>query len=120
MPGVETATVVDEVVQRELRATGAAASLRVLLDAAREGTIRLVEDENLVDDAFLLALELGHKLPDCIYLGLTEREGCAARAASQRARRGCRGRMSSPPQTSYSIFHGRGACASWPARSPLS
>jgi predicted nucleic acid-binding protein len=66
-----------KVVQREIRATGAAASLRTLLDAVREGAIRLVEDEQLVDTALLLALELSHKVPDCVYLALAEREGCS-------------------------------------------
>jgi predicted nucleic acid-binding protein len=71
------ATLRRKVVQRELRATGAAASLRALLDAARDGAIQLAEDEQLVDAALLLALDLGHKLPDCLYLALAEREGCS-------------------------------------------
>ena len=70
------ATLRRKVAQRELRATGAAGSLRALLDAVREGAIRLVEDEHVVDAALLLALELSHKLPDCLYLALAEREGC--------------------------------------------
>ena len=70
------ATLRRKVVQRELRPTSAAVSLRALLDGARRGVIRLVEDEHLVDAAFLLALELAHKLPDCLYLALAEREGC--------------------------------------------
>jgi len=70
------ATLRRKVVQRELRPTSAAVSLRALLDGARRGVIRLVEDEHLVDAAFLLALELAHRLPDCLYLALAEREGC--------------------------------------------
>src|SRR5207249_10268112 len=51
------ATLRRKVVQRELRVTGAAASLRALLDAAHDGVIQLVADEQLVDTALLLALE---------------------------------------------------------------
>jgi predicted nucleic acid-binding protein len=71
------ATLRRKVVQREIRATSAAASLGVLLDAVREGAIQLVEDEQLVDTALVLALELSHKVPDCVYLALAEREGCS-------------------------------------------
>jgi predicted nucleic acid-binding protein len=66
-----------KVVQREIRVTSAAASLGTLLDAVLEGAIRLADDEQLVDTALLLALELNHKLPDCVYLALAEREGCS-------------------------------------------
>jgi predicted nucleic acid-binding protein len=71
------ATLRRKVVQREIRATSAAASLGALLGAVREGAIQLVEDEQLVDTALLLAIELGHKVPDCVYLALAEREGCS-------------------------------------------
>jgi len=71
------ATLRRKVVQRELRVTGAAASLRALLDAAHDGVIQLIADEQLVDTALLLALELSHKLPDCVYLALAEHEGCS-------------------------------------------
>jgi predicted nucleic acid-binding protein len=71
------ATLRRKVVQREIRATSAAASLGVLLDAVREGAIQVVEDEQLVDTALVLALELSHKVPDCVYLALAEREGCS-------------------------------------------
>jgi predicted nucleic acid-binding protein len=70
------ATLRRKVVQRELRSISAAVSLRTLLDGVRQGVIRLVEDEQLVDAAFLLALELAHKVPDCLYLALAERDGC--------------------------------------------
>ena len=86
------ATLRRKVVQRELRATSAAGSLRALLDAVREGAIRLVEDEQLVDTALLLALELTHKLPDCLYLALAEREGCLLCTADRPLARIARGR----------------------------
>ena len=66
-----------KVADQELSAVTGTAALRSLGDAAREGTIRLADDEQLVTEAFLLAVELGHKVPDCIYLALAEREGCA-------------------------------------------
>jgi predicted nucleic acid-binding protein len=71
------ATLRRKVVQREIRAASAAASLGALLGAVREGAIQLVDDEQLVDTALLLALELSHKVPDCVYLALAEREGCS-------------------------------------------
>ena len=86
------ATLRRKVVQRELRAIGAAASLRTLLDAAREGVIRLFEDEQLVDIALLLALELDHKVPDCLYLALAEREGCSLCTADRTLARIARAR----------------------------
>jgi len=44
---------------------------------ARDGVIQLVADEQLADIALFLALELSHKLPDCVYLALAERDGCS-------------------------------------------
>jgi predicted nucleic acid-binding protein len=64
-----------KVVSREIRATASATALRALLDAVREGTIQLADDEQVVDAALLLAVEIGHKVPDCVYLALAEREG---------------------------------------------
>jgi predicted nucleic acid-binding protein len=86
------ATLRRKVVQRELRATAAAASLGTLLDAAREGAIRLFDDERLVETAFLLALELDHKVPDCLYLALAEREGCSLCTADRPLARMARAR----------------------------
>jgi predicted nucleic acid-binding protein len=89
---VAAATLRRKVVQRELRATAAAASLGTLLDAAREGAIRLFDDERLVETAFLLALELDHKVLDCLYLGLGEREGCSLCTADRPLARMARAR----------------------------
>ena len=73
-----------KVSDRELSAVTGTAALRSLGDATREGTIRLADDEQLVTEAFLLAVELGHKVPDCMYLALAEREGCALTTADRR------------------------------------
>jgi predicted nucleic acid-binding protein len=69
---------------RELSSVTGTAALRSIADATREGTIQLADDEHLVTEAFLLALDLGHKVPDCLYVALAEREGCALATADQR------------------------------------
>ncbi len=66
-----------KVANGDVRASTATAGLSALLAAVEQGTIRLVEDERLVADALSLAIESGHKVPDCMYLALAEREGCA-------------------------------------------
>lgn len=81
-----------KVVNGELGAATATTALTALVDATRQGTIRLAEDEQLVGAALLLALDLGHTLPDCVYLGLSEREGCALATADARLARLARSR----------------------------
>src|SRR5262249_41759249 len=66
-----------KVTDRELNPVTATAALRSIADATREGTVQLADDEQLVAEALLLALDLEHKVPDCMYLALAEREGCA-------------------------------------------
>jgi predicted nucleic acid-binding protein len=81
-----------KIVDGELRAETAAASLATLLDAVREGTIRLADDEELVATAIVLAVDAGHKVPDCMYLTLAEREGCSLSTADRRLARLARAR----------------------------
>ena len=81
-----------KVADRELGAATGSTALAALVDATRQGTIRLADDEQLVAAALLLALELGHKVPDCVYLALAEREGCALATADGRLGRLARGR----------------------------
>lgn len=76
-----------------LDAAVAAQSLDALLQAVADGIIRLVEDERMVAQALLLALALGHKLPDCVYLALAEREGAAIATADDRLTRLARSRQ---------------------------
>lgn len=76
-----------------LDAAVAAQSLDALLQAVADGIIRLVEDERIVTQALLLALALGHKLPDCVYLALAEREGAAIATADDRLTRLARSRQ---------------------------
>src|SRR5262245_20505560 len=53
----------------------AADALAVTLDAIGDGIIVLADDEALAPAALNLALSLGHRVPDCVYLALAEREG---------------------------------------------
>lgn len=58
-----------------LSSVDAAAALAAMLDAVADGVIGLADDEALVQAALNLALALDHKVPDCLYLALAEREG---------------------------------------------
>ena len=62
-------------VSHALSPVQAADALAATLDAVADGVIRLADDEALVQAALNLALALNHKLPDCLYLALAEREG---------------------------------------------
>jgi predicted nucleic acid-binding protein len=65
---------------RKLRA----ASLATPVDAVHQGVIRLADDEELVATALPLALDIGHKVPDCVYLTLPEREDCSLSTGDRR------------------------------------
>lgn len=69
---------------KELRLDFAVQALEVLIDAVTDGTLRLVEDEDIVAAALLLALGLDHTVPDCMYLALAEREGAELVTADRR------------------------------------
>jgi predicted nucleic acid-binding protein len=73
-----------KVVEGELRAEVAFQALNALVDAVADGTIRLTDDEEFVSTALTLALSLGHKLPDCLYLSVAERDGLALATADVR------------------------------------
>ena len=81
-----------KIADRELRAETAAAALTALVDAVRQGTIRLADDEQLVGIALLLAVDLAHRIPDCLYLALAKRDGCALSTADARLARMARSR----------------------------
>ena len=72
-----------KVVEESIEPTAASDSVAFFLDVVRTGSLRLAEDELLVDKALRLSLLLGHKLPDCVYLALAEREGIALATADQ-------------------------------------
>jgi predicted nucleic acid-binding protein len=62
-------------------------SLDALLQAVADDVIRVIEDERIVAPALRLALSLGHKVPDCLYLALAEREGASLATADARLAR---------------------------------
>ncbi|MFA5909012.1 MAG: type II toxin-antitoxin system VapC family toxin [Vicinamibacterales bacterium] len=62
----------------------ATSALAALLDAVDDGVIRLAQDEELAPAALTLALTLGHKVPDCVYLALAEREGAVLASADRK------------------------------------
>lgn len=71
----------------EIRAEHAAEALATLLQAFDDGIVELAEDEAIVSAAMSLALSLGHKVPDCLYLALAQREGAALATADAKLRR---------------------------------
>ena len=73
-----------KVVDGALPAIAAAQSLDALLQAINDGLVSLADDEQLVSQALFLALSLQHKLPDCLYLALAEREGASIATADDK------------------------------------
>ncbi|MGD9902178.1 MAG: type II toxin-antitoxin system VapC family toxin [Vicinamibacterales bacterium] len=67
-----------------LDALAAAAALAATLDAVADGIIVLADDEALAPAALNLALTVNHKVPDCVYLALAEREGAFLASADRR------------------------------------
>jgi predicted nucleic acid-binding protein len=68
----------------DLRVELAAQALESLVQAARDGLLRLADDEDVVLSALFLALTLGHKVPDCLYIALAERESAGLVSADRR------------------------------------
>jgi predicted nucleic acid-binding protein len=68
----------------DLRAEHAIDALDALLAAVADGTVQLAEDETLIAAALMLALTSGHRVPDCLYLAIAEREGAALATADRR------------------------------------
>ncbi len=53
----------------------ASTNLTAVLAAVRQGVVLLADDEELVLAALALSLSLAHRVPDCLYLALAQREG---------------------------------------------
>ena len=68
----------------DLRVELAAQALESLVQAARDGLLRLADDEDVVLSALFLALTMGHKVPDCLYIALAERESAGLISADRR------------------------------------
>lgn len=66
-----------------LRFEIAAEALSALIDAVRDGIVALADDETIVASALTLAASLNHKVPDCVYLALAEREGAGLATADR-------------------------------------
>jgi predicted nucleic acid-binding protein len=81
-----------KVADKALAPAAAAQSLDALLQAVADGVIRLIDDERVIAAALLLAISLQHKVPDCLYLALAEREGAAIATADDRLARLARSR----------------------------
>ncbi|MGQ0733989.1 MAG: type II toxin-antitoxin system VapC family toxin [Acidobacteriota bacterium] len=90
---IEVASVLrQKVAGKELSSVHAADALAAMLDAIADGVIGLADDEALVQAALNLALSLEHKVPDCLYLALAEREGAVLVSADRRLLALARGR----------------------------
>ena len=90
-------TEVASALRRKVADGGVAAALAgqaldTLLQAVADGIVHLADDERIVSQALLLAISLEHKLPDCMYLALAEREGAAIATADVKLARLARGR----------------------------
>lgn len=81
-----------KVADKALAPAAAGQSLDALLQAVADGVVRLIDDERIIATALLLAVTLQHKVPDCVYLALAEREGAGIATADDRLARLARGR----------------------------
>lgn len=76
-----------KVVVGDFRTEQALEAFTILLDMIERDVIRLHMDETVVGSALMAALQSGHKLPDCVYLALAEREGARLVTADMRLAR---------------------------------
>ena len=73
-----------KVVAGELSTEVAFEAFDVLMTQTRGGAIRLAAEEEVMPLALMLALSLGHRLPDCVYLAVAEREAADLVTADRR------------------------------------
>ncbi len=76
-----------KVVGGELTLELADRAISALSSSFSENIIRLAEDETFVASAFAIAIAIAHKLPDCMYLALAERESAPLATADERLAR---------------------------------
>ena len=72
--------VVDELIDPAI----AIQALDTIIQAVQDSVVRLMEDERIVNAALTVALDVRHKVPDCLYLALAEREGASIATADDR------------------------------------
>lgn len=70
-----------KVLARELTSAQAFEAVEILKRAIDDDFLRLADDHDLMSAALSLALTLEHKLPDCMYLALAERDGISLATA---------------------------------------
>lgn len=68
----------------QLSPLDASAALAVTLDAIDDGIVLLADDETLAQAALNLAMTLGYKVPDCLYVALAERAGAFLASADRK------------------------------------
>jgi predicted nucleic acid-binding protein len=73
-----------KVAEGELSSEVAYQALDALMAELAHGGIKLATDEDVVTLALVLAISLRHRLPDCVYLALAEREGADLVTADRR------------------------------------
>lgn len=76
-----------KVVAGELTPTFASRAIAVLLQSVASGALRLQADEEVMRSALEVSLEVGHKLPDCVYLALAEEQAIGLATADVRLAR---------------------------------
>ncbi len=72
-----------KVIARELRVEHAAQAIAVVGQATADGILQFAQDEELAAPALMLALALNHKVPDCLYIALAQRDGAALATADR-------------------------------------
>ena len=58
-------------------------AITLLTSSFSDNIIRLADDETFVASAFAIAIATSHKLPDCMYLALAERESAPLATADE-------------------------------------
>lgn len=77
------ATLRRKVVADGMRVADAIQAIDAFKMAISSNVVELARDEELIPEALALALSIGHKLPDCLYLALAERDGAALATADK-------------------------------------
>lgn len=71
----------------ELTPAFASSAIAALLRSVASGALRLHADEEIMRSALELSLQVGHKLPDCVYLAVAEEQAIGLATADIRLAR---------------------------------